>query len=150
MLFTVRRELQSLEYWKAPELYTVSQDSVNSRKWNAVIKSDRGRFLAKKEYRLEIILPENYPFRPPRVRFIDHVTHECMMSCGRLNIDILGDQWSPSYSLGSILISIASVFNYSDITCQRQISRVLQMKEEIIRSAFLRINKNIDEIMDSC
>ena len=144
MVFNLRRETRSLEFWKAPELYTVKQDTVNPRKWSAVIQSNEGKFLAKKEYRLEIMLSENYPMCPPKVRFIDDVSHGCVMPCGRLNIDILGDEWSPSYSLGSILISIASIFNYYDPTCQRQIGRVLQLKEEIIDSAFLRIARLVN------
>lgn len=88
-------------------------------------------------YSLRLVFPENYPEKPPKVRFttemfhpngtappsslsltqsfklLTHVVHVSfsvvVYSDGTLCLDIIQDQWSPIYSASSILTSIQSL-----------------------------------------
>ena len=61
-------------------------------------------------FRLHILYPIDYPFKPPRCIFLTKVYHLniCIIT-GRIYIDILQDQWSPALSIGKILLSISSL-----------------------------------------
>ena len=56
----------------------------------------------------DIVLPDNYPFAPPKVKFITKVYHPNISSSGAVSIDILKDQWSPNITLPILLISLQS------------------------------------------
>ncbi|KAN0105335.1 ubiquitin-conjugating enzyme [Russula decolorans] len=58
-------------------------------------------------FEVDIVLPDNYPFAPPKVKFITKVYHP-NISSGAVSIDILQDQWSPNITLPILLISLQS------------------------------------------
>ena len=61
-------------------------------------------------YRLEITIPEDYPFRPPRVRFITEIWHPNVSSAtGAICLDILADQWAATMSLTAVLLSVQAL-----------------------------------------
>ena len=85
-------------------------------KWEATIQNlDDPRHRGKK-YRLVIEIPKEYPIIPPIVRFIDNVICENVYPDGEICLDILNDNWSPAYTLGTLLQSIASVLTDPPIT----------------------------------
>ncbi len=61
---------------------------------------------------LEIRFPRDYPFKPPKVRFLTRVYH-CNVSdrSGAICLDLLKDQWSPVITVHKLLISIAQLLD---------------------------------------
>jgi len=57
-------------------------------------------------YSLRLTFSENYPEKPPRVRFTSEMFHPNVYSDGTLCLDIIQDKWSPIYTVCSILTSI--------------------------------------------
>ena len=57
----------------------------------------------------DIVIPDGYPFIPPKVRFVTKVYHPNISSVsGAVDVDILRDRWSPAISLPILLISLQS------------------------------------------
>lgn len=52
---------------------------------------------------------EQYPEKPPRVRFTSEVFHPNVYADGTLCMDIIQDQWSPIHNVSTLLTSIQSL-----------------------------------------
>ncbi|XP_070566318.1 ubiquitin-conjugating enzyme E2 T-like [Ptychodera flava] len=61
-------------------------------------------------FKLEIQVPERYPFEPPKVRFLTPIYHPNIDNGGRICLDILkmppGGSWKPSLNISTVLKSI--------------------------------------------
>ena len=53
--------------------------------------------------------PQEYPDKPPKVRFNPPIFHPNVFGDGSLCLDIIQDKWSPIYSVSSILTSVQSL-----------------------------------------
>ncbi|CAJ0645526.1 696_t:CDS:2 [Entrophospora sp. SA101] len=73
--------------------------------WNAVIFGPDGTF------KLVLQFDENYPNKPPSVKFISKMFHPNVYANGELCLDILQNRWSPTYDVAAILTSIQSLLH---------------------------------------
>jgi ubiquitin-conjugating enzyme E2 A len=60
-------------------------------------------------FSLRITFGEQYPEKPPRVRFTSEMFHPNVYSDGTLCMDIIQDAWSPCHSVCTLLTSIQSL-----------------------------------------
>ncbi|EPR77832.1 Ubiquitin-conjugating enzyme E2 [Spraguea lophii 42_110] len=86
----------------------VSEDEYD--RWEATIIGPPGTPYQDGIFQLEIILPANYPFHPPKVTFKTRIYH-CNIKDGQICLDILKNEWSPALTVGKVLLSISSLLH---------------------------------------
>uniref|UniRef100_A0A8D2PPL5 Ubiquitin conjugating enzyme E2 B n=1 Tax=Zosterops lateralis melanops TaxID=1220523 RepID=A0A8D2PPL5_ZOSLA len=62
-------------------------------------------------FKLVIEFSEEYPNKPPTVRFLSKMFHPNVYADGSICLDILQNRWSPTYDVSSILTSIQSLLD---------------------------------------
>jgi ubiquitin-conjugating enzyme E2 A len=77
--------------------------------WEAFVEGPSATAWEGALLRLELKFPQDYPHSPPAVRFMSRVYHPNVYGDGRLCLDLLKTQWSPSTDVRGLLVSIQSL-----------------------------------------
>ena len=77
--------------------------------WEATVLGPHDSVYEGGIFRLDIIFPGDYPFKPPKVKFMTNIYHPNINSSGGICLDILKDQWSPALTISKVLLSICSL-----------------------------------------
>ena len=81
----------------------------NLYKWHATIVGPSESPYSGGLFNLSIDIPDNYPFKPPKIKFITPIMHPNINSKGSICLDILYKNWSPVLTLSKMLLSISSL-----------------------------------------
>eukprot|EP00768_Dysnectes_brevis_P000662 gnl/Dysnectes_brevis/1145_a1279_4518.p1 GENE.gnl/Dysnectes_brevis/1145_a1279_4518~~gnl/Dysnectes_brevis/1145_a1279_4518.p1 ORF type:complete len:182 (-),score=44.09 gnl/Dysnectes_brevis/1145_a1279_4518:55-600(-) len=81
----------------------------NMMHWAAVILGPEDTVWEGATLRLDIMFSEDYPSKPPNVKFLSKVFHPNVYTSGAICLDLLQNRWSAAYNIGSILTSIQSL-----------------------------------------
>ncbi|XP_057302105.1 ubiquitin-conjugating enzyme E2-22 kDa-like [Hydractinia symbiolongicarpus] len=92
------------------------------------------------KFNLDIVIPETYPFNPPKVKFITKIWHPNVSSVtGAICLDILKDQWAAAMTLRTVLLSIQALLASPEPDDPQDAVVAQQFKEQ--PTAFLRTAK---------
>lgn len=91
-----------------PQTHHNPQDFVTykTHQRNAVIIGPADTPFEDGTFRLVMHFEEQYPNKPPGVKFISQMFHPNVYGTGELCLDILQNRWSPTYDVAAILTSI--------------------------------------------
>ncbi|NXH75835.1 UBE2T enzyme, partial [Hydrobates tethys] len=105
----LEREL-SLLTTEPPPGITCWQNENRLDDLRAQILGGAGTPYEKGIFNLEILVPERYPFEPPKIRFLTPIYHPNIDSAGRICLDVLKlppqGAWRPSLNISTLLTSI--------------------------------------------
>ncbi|KAG0431732.1 hypothetical protein HPB47_021507 [Ixodes persulcatus] len=79
--------------------------------WNAVIFGPHDTPFEDGTFKLTLEFTEEYPNKPPTVRFVSKMFHPNVYADGSICLDILQNRWSPTYDVSAILTSIQSLLD---------------------------------------
>ena len=80
------------------------------RHWKAVIAGPSDSVYEGGKFQIDIKIPNDYPYKPPKMQFDTRVWHPNVSSqTGAICLDILKDEWSPALSIRTALLSIQAL-----------------------------------------
>lgn len=122
----IKRDMKLIHFY-SPEFWSIKQRSDSIFIWDGVITPRIDCKYSGLNINVEIVFPLTYPINPPQVRIVTPTNHACVSENGV--IDLFGNEWTPTYTIGSIMLMI--LFNDYDHTKRRQIERHNIIKEEL-------------------
>lgn len=79
--------------------------------WQAVIFGPDDTPWEGGTFKLLLEFTEDYPNKPPAVKFLSKIFHPNVYGDGKICLDILQNQWSPIYDIAAVLTSIQSLLS---------------------------------------
>jgi ubiquitin-conjugating enzyme E2 D/E len=84
-------------------------DNGNMLSWQATITGPEESPYEGGIFFVSINFPADYPFKPPKLRFITKIYHCNISGDGEICLDILKEQWSPALTISKVLLSLCSL-----------------------------------------
>uniref|UniRef100_A0A8D0CHX4 E2 ubiquitin-conjugating enzyme n=1 Tax=Scleropages formosus TaxID=113540 RepID=A0A8D0CHX4_SCLFO len=138
--FPVRKLLQE----DPPSGVSGAPSENNIMLWNAVIFGPEGTPFEDGTFKLVIEFSEEYPNKPPTVRFISKMFHPNVYADGSICLDILQNRWSPTYDVSSILTSIQSLLDEPNPNSPAN-SQAAQLYQENKREYEKRVSATVEQ-----
>ena len=105
----IKKELENIKKDPPRCCSAGPEDEDDIFNWTATIMGPDASPYAGGIFYLNIVFPQNYPFKPPKVTFSTKVYHPNVNSGGGICLDVLKDQWSPALTIDKVLLSICSL-----------------------------------------
>eukprot|EP01084_Bolivina_argentea_P026933 50065_1 len=109
------REAQEIETDEATEMISAGPINDDLFRWQAMIMGPPNSPYQGGVFMLEMNFPQEYPFKPPKVKFLTKVYHCNVNDKGGICLDLLKDNWSPAIKISQLLLSIQSLLTDPNI-----------------------------------
>ena len=101
------RELAKLKEEKIDGIEIINPDNLNM--WKAIVTGPQDTPYANYNFDMEIRFNDDYPVKPPSVKFVSPMFHPNVYRDGKICVDILQGEWSPAQNVRTVLVSIRSL-----------------------------------------
>lgn len=108
VLKRIKKELSDIER-DPPSNCSAGPEGDDFYHWKATIIGPGDSPYANGIFHLDIYFPSDYPFKPPKVKFLTKIYHPNINAKGSICLDILSNEWSPALTIGKVLLSISSL-----------------------------------------
>ncbi|KAK9900883.1 hypothetical protein P389DRAFT_19113 [Cystobasidium minutum MCA 4210] len=105
----VAKELKEIDKELPDGIRAGLKNPDNLFEWYAQIDGPADSIYEGGVFDIDIVIPPDYPFRPPRAQFRTKVYHMNINSQGGICLDILKNQWSPALSVTKVILCILSL-----------------------------------------
>eukprot|EP00931_Biecheleriopsis_adriatica_P116144 TRINITY_DN91828_c0_g1_i1.p1 TRINITY_DN91828_c0_g1~~TRINITY_DN91828_c0_g1_i1.p1 ORF type:complete len:202 (-),score=54.07 TRINITY_DN91828_c0_g1_i1:85-690(-) len=92
----------------------VTAETVNDdfTEWKAKLKGPEGTPYEGGVFIIDINIPADYPYNPPKMKFATKIWHPNISSqTGAICLDVLGKEWSPALTIRTALLSIQALLS---------------------------------------
>lgn len=87
-------------------------DEANLMHWKGTLKGPTGTPYEGGIFKIDIQLPPDYPFVPPKMKYETKIWHPNISSeTGAICLDILKNEWSPALTIRTALISLQALMS---------------------------------------
>ena len=105
-----KKEFQDLQKMQKDGGVQVKLVDNNIRHWKGRIKGPIDTCYAGGVFDVDIIIPDDYPFKPPKMKFDTKIWHPNISSVtGAICLDILKNEWTPALTIRTALISLQAL-----------------------------------------
>jgi ubiquitin-conjugating enzyme E2 D/E len=104
----IQKELRDLEQ-DPPSNCSAGPKGDDLFRWEGMILGPADSPYQGGVFKLEILFPVDYPFKPPKLQFITKIYHPNINASGLICLDILKQQWSPALTISKVLLSVTSL-----------------------------------------
>ena len=105
----IKKEYQDLQKEKNSNVQ-VKLVNNDLRHWKGRIKGPIDTCYQGGIFDVDIIIPDDYPFKPPKMKFDTKIWHPNISSVtGAICLDILKNEWTPALTIRTALISLQAL-----------------------------------------
>ena len=105
----IKKEYQDLQKEKNSNVKVKLVDN-DIRHWKGRIKGPIDTCYQGGIFDVDIIIPDDYPFKPPKMKFDTKIWHPNISSVtGAICLDILKNEWTPALTIRTALISLQAL-----------------------------------------
>ena len=104
----VAKEARDLKAENNPYYFAAPLNDDHMLYWKANIIGPEYTPYEGGSFQLDIRFPTDYPFKPPKCRFVTKIYHCNINDNGEIELNILNQDWTPALSISKVLISIVS------------------------------------------
>ncbi|XP_042447289.1 ubiquitin-conjugating enzyme E2-17 kDa-like isoform X1 [Zingiber officinale] len=97
----IQKELKDLEM-DPPLSCSAGPVGEDMSHWQATIMGPADSPFAGGVFLVSIHFPPDYPFKPPKMKFLTQVYHPNINSNGSICLDILKEEWSPALTISKV------------------------------------------------
>jgi ubiquitin-conjugating enzyme E2 D len=106
----IKRELELL-IKDPPANCSAGPEDEDIFRWSATLLGPGNSVYEGGIFKLCIEFPVDYPFKPPKIKFLTKIYHPNINLGGGICLDILKEQWSPALTISKVLLSICSLLD---------------------------------------
>ena len=110
--------------------------------WHAIIFGPEGTLWEGGIFKLDMIFDDEYPTKPPKIKFLTPIFHPNVYGDGSICMDILQNRWSPIFRIPAILQSIRSL-----LTDPNPASPANAEAAKMFREDLREYNKRVSQIV---
>ncbi|XP_055098860.1 ubiquitin/ISG15-conjugating enzyme E2 L6 isoform X1 [Symphalangus syndactylus] len=111
----VAKELEDLQKKPPPYLRNLSSDDANVLVWHALLLPDEPPYHLK-AFSLCISFPQEYPFKPPMIKFTTKIYHPNVDENGQVCLPIISNEnWKPCTKTCQVLEALSVLVNRPNI-----------------------------------
>lgn len=108
----LKRELLDLRSEENTEILNINVDDSNILQWKILLAPKHYPY-NKGAFRIEVLFPPEYPFKPPKINFETKIYHPNVDEKGQICLPIISaDNWKPATKTNQVLKSLINL-----ITC---------------------------------